>query len=85
MAVLRGRFTARAQLDREQIRAALAEHRGEDLRRVAHSLSGSGATFGFPNVSDAAEALERALDQGLEWNDINGLGNALLARLDEIG
>lgn len=31
------------------------------LYRLAHSLSGAGATFGFPAVSEAARALEHRL------------------------
>src|SRR3954467_12411696 len=32
----------------------------ETLRRIAHSLRGSGATYGFPEVTDAAGAVEDA-------------------------
>jgi two-component system cell cycle response regulator len=48
------------------LRAALAEHRAgaakglEALQRIAHSLRGSGATYGFPAVSEAAAGLEEA-------------------------
>ena len=34
---------------------------GEDLVRAAHALAGSGATFGFPDVSRLARALELQL------------------------
>lgn len=56
--------------------------RGEPLRtchRLAHSLSGAGATFGFPEVSAVARRLENllkaALDTGalLEDEEIEGL------------
>jgi DNA-binding response OmpR family regulator len=42
------------------------------IRRVAHSLRGSGGTYGFPDISAAAAALEEADD------------SALAARLDEL-
>src|SRR3954471_1705436 len=32
----------------------------ESIRRIAHSLRGSGATYGFPEVTDAAAAVEDA-------------------------
>ncbi len=35
----------------------------EDLRRIAHSLKGSGATFGFRDLALLAEALETAFAQ----------------------
>ena len=36
------------------------------FHRLAHSLVGSGATFGFPEVTEHARALERLLRKGLE-------------------
>lgn len=32
----------------------------EDLRRISHSLKGSGATYGFPDVTEAARGVEGA-------------------------
>lgn len=43
--------------------------RGEPLRtfhRLAHSLAGAGATFGFPEVSEAARQLENLLKSALD-------------------
>jgi len=34
----------------------------ESLRRIAHTLAGSGGTFGFPEITEAARALEYAPD-----------------------
>src|SRR5262249_19251424 len=36
------------------------------IRRVAHSLKGSGATYGFPGISRAAQALEEAAEDAVE-------------------
>ena len=49
------------------------------LSRIAHSLRGSGATYGFPEITERAGALEDALDQGNEPIDslLNGLTNAV--------
>ena len=38
---------------------------GLRLRREVHRLHGSGATFGFRNISRVAEELERLLDRAL--------------------
>ena len=36
------------------------EEAAETLRRVAHQLKGSGATYGFPQISEAAELVEES-------------------------
>lgn len=36
------------------------------IRRLAHNLKGSGATYGFPEISEAARAVEDASSPGLE-------------------
>ncbi len=49
-----------------EIESALGSHRAPDaemeeaLRRIAHSLRGSGGTYGFPEVSTAAALVEDA-------------------------
>lgn len=40
--------------------ASNPEEAAESLRRLAHSLRGSGATYGFPEVTEAAAAVEDA-------------------------
>lgn len=35
------------------------------IRRIAHSLKGSGASYGFPRISEAADAAEHASDEEL--------------------
>jgi chemotaxis protein histidine kinase CheA len=37
----------------------------EKLRHIAHTLHGSGSTFGFPDISAAARAVEHASDDVL--------------------
>src|SRR5690242_19682092 len=44
------------------------ESAGRALYRLAHSLAGSGSTFGFDAVSDAARTLERCLQTVIEQN-----------------
>ena len=36
------------------------EEAADTLRRVAHQLKGSGATYGFPQISEAAESVEES-------------------------
>lgn len=70
--------------------AAAANGWREDLRqefhRLVHSLSGSGATFGFNALSECAHALEdrlRDLPQGADIDaSVPDLFAALLAALD---
>ena len=38
----------------------------ESLYRAIHSLSGSGETFGFPKLSEAAKQCEAVLLEGIE-------------------
>lgn len=54
--------TFRAQLpDRlAELRRLAAAHRIDELRAVAHQMAGRGGTFGAPEISVAARALEEA-------------------------
>lgn len=45
-------------------RGRLTEEICRDAQILAHSLCGTGSTFGFPEISDAARYLENALDCG---------------------
>jgi HPt (histidine-containing phosphotransfer) domain-containing protein len=78
-----------AEVERARDDARDAGWTGDPLRtfhRLAHSLAGAGATFGYPEVSDLARGLERllkaALGEGapLREDEVDGL----LARLREI-
>ncbi|MER2519299.1 MAG: response regulator [Bdellovibrionales bacterium] len=48
------------------------------LRKEAHQLAGSGATYGFPSISEAGFALEAALEAKLAEKDILPFAQALL-------
>jgi diguanylate cyclase (GGDEF)-like protein len=58
----------------EQMEACLEELRrrpealewAQQLRAAAHRLKGSGGTYGFPQISEAAVEIEKQLDQHLE-------------------
>lgn len=55
----------------------LANEDAAELRREAHQLAGSGATYGFPAISEAGFALERAMETKQDRNDILALARAL--------
>ena len=81
MSRLRDRFVERSRADRVALSTAFdADDRGE-LRRLAHSLSGAGGLFGFPQISARAAELEHAVDRN-EPRD--RLLDHLRALLDEI-
>lgn len=44
----------------ETARAEGGEASAEAIRRIAHSLRGSGGTYGYPRISEAAAAVEAA-------------------------
>lgn len=65
MAALRQRFVDEARSQMEQIEEALAAGNWPALRAVSHSLSGRAGMFGFPELGEAGQALEEAIDADL--------------------
>lgn len=51
--------SAKAALQQQELQA------GESIRRIAHSLRGSGQTYGFPEITRMAGEVEEATDTGL--------------------
>jgi len=49
--------------NREKLKAALSEKAWPALRETAHTVKGSAASFGYPELSNIAEALQFALDE----------------------
>lgn len=63
---LRTKFIDRCRLERVALSAEWAKWKqpgvkSDDLVRLAHGLAGAGGTFGFPNLSRKAEAVETAI------------------------
>lgn len=81
MAQLSARFVLRAAAEETTLRQAVQECDWVEARRLAHSLSGSAAMFGFPQVGSAAQALEEAIDNGETEAGLRLLAAALLDRL----
>jgi len=55
----------------------------ENLHRQAHSLAGSGATFGFEEISEAARAVERVVQAIDSVGNVNNSGE-IAARMAEL-
>jgi CheY-like chemotaxis protein len=92
LAALRGNFLARARRDAAALapyRAALAPDSHsvralEQVKAVAHALSGAGGVFGFPRISALATTLAHAADAMLEGGGSTaGVQRALDALLAE--
>ncbi|HEY0627096.1 MAG TPA: Hpt domain-containing protein [Allosphingosinicella sp.] len=81
MAQLRARFVVRAAEQREQLTAALMAGDRDEVRRLAHGLSGSAGVFGFPEISVDAQAVEEAVDEGASDEELKPLASKLLDRL----
>ncbi len=60
MAPLRARYVARTAAEMLELMTFVAEDRldSDRARQLIHGLAGSGATFGFPAISDAAQPLD---------------------------
>lgn len=78
---LRRAFLVEADLERRELERLLGSSpAGDDARRarkLAHDLRGSGGSYGFPEVSAAAGALEDALNAGAPGADLTPLVRAL--------
>jgi HPt (histidine-containing phosphotransfer) domain-containing protein len=61
-----------------------------ELRRLVHNLAGSGASYGFPEVSGGARQVERALDAALAASpatttELDAVGEALRMLIAAVG
>jgi CheY-like chemotaxis protein/HPt (histidine-containing phosphotransfer) domain-containing protein len=76
MPELRTRYATRLRMQSNELldfisrceRGKLTDDACGEVRMLAHSLCGSGTTFGFPEISDAARYLEDAIDCGPPHN-----------------
>lgn len=84
MARLRERFLARAGEDRLALLEASAAGDAAAVRRVVHGLAGAGGTFGFPEVSEAAQRVEDALDEGASAEGVQPLCLELAEQLSQL-
>ncbi|WP_046868452.1 Hpt domain-containing protein [Microvirga massiliensis] len=92
MAQLHIRFVAMAATERDRLdRAIAALDTSErdvvlaEIRSIAHGISGTAGTFGFPEAGEAAEALENLVIAGrADLSSIREGGKRLSAELGRI-
>ena len=56
----------------------------EPLMRYCHQLAGSGGSYGFPDLGDAARSLELAIASSAGSGDLESAYDTLKARLDDL-
>lgn len=82
MAQLRLRFIVRAREERIRLTEALESGDTALVKTLAHGLSGSAGVFGFPAISAEAAAVEDAIDEGADGEDLRRRCTMLLSTLD---
>jgi PAS domain S-box-containing protein len=80
---LRELFLNRAVELREALRHHLSREAWKEAREVAHSIKGSGATFGYAELGERGHAVCEALDLG-RADQLPGLLKELLEELDAV-
>ena len=94
LGALRDRFRARMFTERAALqgivtdleRGAPSSEHEDEIRRLAHGLSGAGGTFGFPAISSCAAQLEEFLATSPEPAELIEGCHALIHDIDrEIG
>jgi HPt (histidine-containing phosphotransfer) domain-containing protein len=83
MEQLRVRFRARAGEDRARLVLALTQDDLLEARRISHGVAGSAGVFGYPELSQAASAVEEAIDGGMSGEELRALAARLLRQLEE--
>ena len=81
MAALRGHFIERALVDAAAIEAHTAAGAWQEVRDLSHGIVGRAGMFGFPELSDDARELERAVERGEDTPHLLMLAAGLTARL----
>lgn len=61
MAELVGMFVGDLPQRMDAVAKAWEQRRADDLKRIAHQLRGSSASYGFPTIGNAAGRIEDAL------------------------
>lgn len=84
MAALRARFVARAIAEGDSIRSHLAQRELTEVRDLCHGLVGTAGTFGYPAISEAALAVEEAIEAGEDDNALEALCAPLMQQLEAL-
>lgn len=78
-AALRAAYCRRLVGTGECIAAASAGGDRTELRKLLHRLKGSGASYGFPELSRAAAECERAMEAQSAGNEVDAVAALLRA------
>ncbi|NIJ18672.1 HPt (histidine-containing phosphotransfer) domain-containing protein [Sphingomonas naasensis] len=81
---LRRRFIDQAAADAIAIERHAAAGEWPAVRDLGHGLAGRAGMFGFPLITDAARALEEAVEAGAAPALLRPLAAALIAKLNEL-
>jgi HPt (histidine-containing phosphotransfer) domain-containing protein len=81
MAELRTRFLARAEADRALLAIALRQEDWDEVRRIAHGLSGTAGVFGFASLARRRKAWKQRSMMAEIKSDLRRLCGALLDAL----
>ena len=82
LAELGRKFAARAREDRAALAQAMAEGDRTALRDQAHKLAGIAPMVGYPQVGEAALALEMAVEEGADIGAPARVLDAALAAIE---
>lgn len=82
--LLRHRYRVRAADHLRALEQAIVVGDRICAATIAHKLSGSGASFGFPEVSLLAEPLELAAEAETDMGEVRRLAEPLLVELSRI-
>jgi CheY-like chemotaxis protein len=77
LAVILAEFVGRLEGRLQEMQAAYAQGRLEELQRAAHCLKGAGGSYGYPSLTDSCKVLEDAVKAQDE--------EAIKAALDLVG
>lgn len=69
-------YVAARRRDAIELRSLLADHRLDEMRRIAHRMKGTGTSYGLPEITRLGGALETAAESADD--------NALRALLDHL-
>ena len=81
MAALRGDFIDRASADASTIEGHAAAGEWPKIRDLSHGIVGRAGIFGFPEISDDARELERAVECGAPEPHLSTLAKGLIRGL----
>lgn len=74
-------FQERTLLVKTQLNEALTERNWTEVRALAHTVKGSGTTFGFPELTKRSAALCNAIDEDIEAQ-IPALAESLIQEME---